>query len=245
MSTISVELSRLSKLTKLTNASRMSPYPRDIPMPTAARTAAPPPPAVTEAFDTVIESLTQGLHRQLKALAGMPEQQLRELAHRHAPTLGLDPEAAKELRQLRVLLEGIEAAQVRTHNLQALEDARQRAATVKYDLVARGELVSAEELGKALGISRQAVHKGAKAGRLFAVEAGGREHYYPTFLADQELRANGLEDVLSILAGETGWSRWLFFTTPSGALGGTTPLEALRQRRRGAVQTAARAYLER
>lgn len=214
-------------------------------MPTAARTATPPPPAVTEAFDTVIESLTQGLHRQLKVLVGMPEQQLRELARRYAPTLDLDPEAAEDLRRLRVLLDGIEAAQVRARNLHALENARQRAATIKHDLVAKGELASADDLGKALGISRQAVHKGAKAGRLFAVEAGGREHYYPTFLADQDLRANGLEDVLSILAAETGWSKWLFFTTPSGALGGMTPLEALRQRRRGAVQTAARAYLER
>ncbi|WP_052631130.1 hypothetical protein [Pseudoxanthomonas suwonensis] len=214
-------------------------------MPTAARTVTPPPPAVTEAFDTVIESLTQGLHRQMKALVGMPEQQLHDLARRYAPTLDLDPETAQDLRLLRVLLDGLETAQVRARNQEALETARQRAATVKHDLVARGELVPADELGKALGISRQAVHKGAKTGRLFAVEAGGREHYFPSFLAEQELRANGLEDVLSILGGESGWSKWLFFTTPSGALGGMTPLEALRERRRGAVQTAARAYTER
>lgn len=214
-------------------------------MPTAARTATPPPPTVTKAFDTVIESLTQGLHRQLKALVGMPEQQLRELAHLYAPTLELEPEAAEDLRRLRVLLDSIEVAQVRARNLHALEHGRQRAGTIKHDLVAKGELVSADDLGKALGISRQAVHKAAKSGRLFAVEAGGREHYFPTFLADQDLRANGLEDVLSILAGESGWSKWLFFTTSSGALGDTTPLEALRQRRHEAVQTAARAYLER
>lgn len=213
-------------------------------MPSAAPTTTPPP-AVTKAFDTVIESLIQGLHRQLQVLVGMPEQQLRELAHRYAPTLELEPEAAEDLRRLRVLLDGIEAAQVRARNLHALENARQRAATIKHDLVAKGELVSADDLGKALGISRQAVHKGAKAGRLFAIEAGGREHYFPTFLADQDLRANGLEEVLSILANETGWSKWLFFTMPSGTLGGATPLEALRQRRREAVQTTARAYIER
>lgn len=245
MNTTLAEFTGLSKLTRLTSGARLSLHPRDTPMPSAARRTAPPSPAVTEAFDTVIDSLTQGLHRQLKTLVDMPEQQLRELARRYAPTLELEPEAAEDLRRLRVLLNSIEGAQVHARNLHVLEHARQRAGTIKHDLVARGELVSADDLGKALGISRQAVHKAARSGRLFAVVAGSREHYFPTFLADQDLRANGLEDVLLILAGESGWSKWLFFTTRSGALGDTTPLEALRQRRHEAVQIAARAYLER
>ena len=64
-------------------------------------------------------------------------------------------------------------------------------------------------------------------------------------MAEEELRANGLEDVLTILASVSGWNTWLFFTMPSGALGGATTLEALREHQREAVQTAAHAYIER
>lgn len=139
---------------------------------------------------------------------------------------------------------GPETNQASARNAQALKTARECAATIKCDLIAKGELVPADVLGQALGLSRRAIHEAAKAGRMFAIEAGGGEHYYPAFLADQDLRTHGPEDVLSILASASGWNKWLFFTTPSGALGSATPLEALRERRREAVQTAARAYIE-
>jgi len=113
------------------------------------------------------------------------------------------------------------------------------------ELVTRGELVPSEVLAKALGISRQAIHKGLKGKRFFALETGGRELYYPTFFADKDLREAGLDEALAILASENAWSKWLFFTTPSGFLGGLKPIEALRRNKREQVLTAARAYLER
>lgn len=201
--------------------------------------------ALKGAIDKLLAMLPGGLDRQLQSLGGLPEQSLLDMAYRLAPSLDIDPLEAERLQRLRVVLEGIDAALVKARNQEALEGARQRGKTIKQDLVARGELVSAAALGEALGISRQAVHKAAKAGRLIALEAGGREHYFPVFQADPAVRDNGLEDALAILSNEGEWSKWLFFTSPSGALGGMTPVQGLRKGRRQAVLDAARAYIER
>ena len=193
----------------------------------------------------VIESVIGSAGGFLRRLRDVPEQQLLDIAQKLAPDLELEQETVEDIRRLRLLLDGIETAQIRARNSHALRNARTRADKIKMDLVAKGELVPSEALAKALGISRQAVHKGLKSRRLFALEAGGRELYYPSFFADKDLREAGLDEALAILAGENAWSKWLFFTTPSGFLGGLTPVEALKQSKGEQVLVAARAYLER
>ena len=47
------------------------------------------------------------------------------------------------------------------------------------------------------------------------------------------------------LANLDGFTRWLFFTTKKGSLGGATPLDALRMRRFAAVKRTAEAFVER
>ncbi|AMN46458.1 hypothetical protein ACG33_04955 [Steroidobacter denitrificans] len=220
-------------------------------MPSASGTIATPSSqkaiglALKGTIDKLLKLLPSGLDRQLQSLVGLPEQTLLDGAFRLAPSLRIDAAEAERLQKLRVLLEGIEAALVKSQNQSALDSARQRGRTIKHELVAKGELVSAAALADALGISRQAVHKAAKASRLFSLEAGGREHYFPAFQADPDVRAGGLEDVLAILRSESDWSKWVFFTTPSGSLGGITPVQGLSQGRKEAVLAAARAYIER
>lgn len=200
-----------------------------------------PQQAVRGIIEDVIGSAS-GLVRRLRSV---PEQQLLDIAQKLAPDLDLEQDSAETIRRLRLVLDGIESAQIRARNSHALQSAKDRAKKIKIDLVATGELVPSEVLAKTLCISRQAVHKGLKSKRFFALEAGGRELYYPAFFADKELREAGLDEALAILASENAWSKWLFFTTSSGFLGGLNPLEALKRNKREQVLTAARAYLER
>lgn len=112
----------------------------------------------------------------------------------------------------------------------------------KQLLEAEGGTLSAEEMGELLGMSRQAVDKRRRAGRLFAVEVGPRGLRYPAWQVHDGDVLAGLEEVLTALTVEAPLDRVAFFLTPSAALGGRRPLDLLRRRARlGEVVAAAQA----
>lgn len=203
------------------------------------------PPSESANVSEVLHRIADSAHRFLKGIRNLSDQQLIHAARDSAADIQLQPQAAEDVRRLGLILDEIQRAQSRLSNDNAIKAAKARSDKIKQELVASGEVLVSKDFAELAGISRQAVHKGLQAGTYFALQPGGRELYYPAFLADKELRALGLTDALNILADETPWNKWLFFTTQLGSLAGRTPLQALRDRAKEPVLTAARAYRER
>jgi hypothetical protein len=119
----------------------------------------------------------------------------------------------------------------KSFNQQVLDDASVDPDTELPRMIAAGELVSTTDLAKRLGISRQALNKGQKSGRYFALQHGRNDDYYPAFFADMRLRNNGLFEVMDILHEVGPWERLMFLSSPSFRLGRRSPLDALRDGR--------------
>ncbi len=121
-----------------------------------------------------------------------------------------------------------------------LAAARLRGVKMKRELLAQeGGTLGAQEVAELLRMSRQAVHKRLRAGRLLAVQCGRHGYGFPAwqFVAGGVLA--GLEEVLGALDDSLGpWMRLAFFLNDNVALDGDSPLEALR---RGEKETVLRA----
>lgn len=117
--------------------------------------------------------------------------------------------------------------------LDPLSDAVARGAGERARLAARaGALLSAEQAGQALGgISRQAVDKRRRANQLLAVRVAS-DWRYPAIQIDADGQVPQALPAILALAAETGMSAWAmldFLLAPDSALGGLTPLDALRR----------------
>jgi hypothetical protein len=101
--------------------------------------------------------------------------------------------------------------------------------------------LSPEDAGRLLGVTRQAIDKQRRAGRLLAVSAGRRWRYPAWQLADGHV-LDGMPDALVALRTAAPWVKAAFFLSRNARLGGRRPLDALRRGRVGDVVRAARAY---
>lgn len=123
--------------------------------------------------------------------------------------------------------------------------ARGRAARERL-LRSEGGVASAEEIGKLLGgISRPAVDKARRAGRLLALRERG-DWLYPRWQVQNGAALEGLTSVLAELdAGQHDtWSKMIFFLDTDTERDGESPLAALRAGRTEVALRAARAYGE-
>ncbi len=111
-------------------------------------------------------------------------------------------------------------------------------------LSADGGMLSAEKVGEALTISRQAVEKRRKAGRLIGVSLGRRGFGYPAWQFSEQGTLAGLEAVLDALKPHDAWTKLVFLTTENAATGGKKPLDVLRSGDGEKVLAAARTYGE-
>lgn len=136
------------------------------------------------------------------------------------------------------------ASVVKGRRPQILVDAKSSALRARIELVGRRELLPPSNLRDLLGITRQALNKALHANRIFALEVSG-ENFYPAFYGDARLDRRKVERVTKALGDLSGWSKWQFFTTPKGSLGGLTPLEALRKGRVSETLRAADGFAER
>lgn len=94
-----------------------------------------------------------------------------------------------------------------------------------------------------LGISRQAVDKRRKAGKLLAVEAADGTFAYPMCQFTSDGVVPGLEDALAALQVESPWERLSALVNPSPALGGRSVLSVLETGRSEKVREQALAAL--
>lgn len=112
-------------------------------------------------------------------------------------------------------------------------------------LEAGGGAISAEEVAKLLHITRQAVDKRRKAGKLIGLETGRRGYSYPLFQFDSQAgMLPGLELVLDDLHDHGSWMKLSFLLNPNIRLGGQNPLHEMRRGHLEEVRSAARAYGE-
>lgn len=109
--------------------------------------------------------------------------------------------------------------------------ARIRGTIAKQRLLrAEGGVGSAAELGRMLGgLSRQAIDKRRKKGKLLALDMGRHGYGYPLWQINDGGVLPGLEAVLDVLRESDPWTQAGFFLSPNSWLGGETPLAELRR----------------
>jgi hypothetical protein len=111
-------------------------------------------------------------------------------------------------------------------------------------LTGDGGILSAEKVGQILTISRQAVEKRRKAGRLIGVSLGRRGFGYPAWQFSERGALPHLEAVLDALKQHDAWTKLAFFTTENLATESKKPLDLLRSGDVEKVLAAARTYGE-
>lgn len=94
-------------------------------------------------------------------------------------------------------------------------------------LALAGGALSADETGRILGITRQAVDKRRRTGTLLAFKEGGDWRYPACQFADGEVVA-GIAEVVRGLNSASPWVALDFLLAPDTVLVGRTPLEALK-----------------
>jgi hypothetical protein len=107
-----------------------------------------------------------------------------------------------------------------------------------------GGMLSAEKVGEILTMSRQAVEKRRKAGRLIGVSLGRRGFGYPAWQFSERGTLAGLEAVLEALKPHDAWTKLVFFTSENAVTDGKKPLDMLRLGDIKKVVAAARTYGE-
>lgn len=90
-------------------------------------------------------------------------------------------------------------------------------------------LLAAAEFARRMDVSDQTVRNLEREDRLFSVLPEGRERgrQYPTFQLYEGVKGEPLAAVLAVLRGQTGATRYQFFTTPSDLLDGYAPVIVL------------------
>ncbi|MEZ2127680.1 MULTISPECIES: DNA-binding protein [unclassified Sinorhizobium] len=89
-----------------------------------------------------------------------------------------------------------------------------------------GGAVSADDVGRLLGITRQAVDKRRRARALLAVREASDWRYPVCQFKDGEA-VSGIGDVVRSFAEQGPWTALDFLLAPDATLGGRTPLQAL------------------
>ncbi|HYZ33463.1 MAG TPA: hypothetical protein VE684_14430 [Crenalkalicoccus sp.] len=90
-----------------------------------------------------------------------------------------------------------------------------------------GGLLSTEQVATLLGITRAAVDKRRSVGKTLAVRVRGDWHYPAAQFRDGEVLP-GIPEVLAHMPDASGWAILSFLLAEESALGGRTPLAALR-----------------
>lgn len=94
-----------------------------------------------------------------------------------------------------------------------------------------GPFYRGDQVARLFGVSRQAVHERTKRGALLALRTADGALVYPVCQFDGRRLVNGLAEVLSELR-DTDVDRWAvaaWLVSPTAALGGRSPIEALRE----------------
>lgn len=147
-------------------------------------------------------------------------------------------EAPSDFGGLARLLSDTAALGVSLETVDPLAEAVARGAEVKQELLRdAGGGWSSPRVAEHLGITRQAVDKRRRAGRLLAVQTGQGDWLYPVCQFSEEGVLPGLDRFLAAFQAGGPWMRLSILLTPAEEIGGISQLDALR---RGEVDAAVR-----
>ncbi len=107
-----------------------------------------------------------------------------------------------------------------------------------------GGALTAEQVAQNLGVTRQAVEKRRRGGKLIAVATGRHGYRYPVWQFTESGTVPGLEEVLGVLAPHDEWMQTAFFVGQNPRLDGRTAIDALRAGDVDKVLAAAEIYGE-
>ena len=102
-----------------------------------------------------------------------------------------------------------------------------------------GGVITSSQVAELLGISRQAVDKRRRQGKLLAVSPGKRGYLYPVWQFSETGMLQGFEEVMNILEHYDPWMRMIFMLNANHSLDNSSPLEQLRQGHQDKVFRAA------
>jgi hypothetical protein len=105
-----------------------------------------------------------------------------------------------------------------------------------------GGTLTGEQVADILGITRQAVEKRRRAGKLLALTLGRHGYRYPVWQFTGSGVLPGFEDVLLVLSPHDEWMQMAFFVSGNPRLDNRTPIEMLKARKLERVLNAAEAY---
>lgn len=165
----------------------------------------------------------QQMHAELGGVVRSLEAALKA-SSAHLRAFGSKPSAAALVQSLVTTAEELRAVE------RALEIEPPRWGQSPSALGAAPEaLVSAVELGVALGVGDETVRLRERNGELFSLLRPGRKRgrEYPAFQAWSGIVGSPLTEVLKALGAVGGAVAFGFFTTPTELLGGLTPIEAM------------------
>jgi len=177
------------------------------------------------------------LSRALNALTGLAQE---------LPKERID-EASAARTDYMVLVEALTAPSLATQL--AAEDpltaARLRGVERQQSLVDKsGGVLKGEKAAELLGISRQAVDKRRRQGRLIGLTQGRRGYAYPVWQFEGGKTLANLEKVLDRLQDHDPWMQLTFFLNANDRLDGSSPLDMLRSGKVEPVLEAAASYGE-
>jgi hypothetical protein len=92
-----------------------------------------------------------------------------------------------------------------------------------------GGVITSSQVGELLGISRQAIDKRRRKGKLLAVSLGKRGYFYPVWQFSENGVLPGFEIVMNQLEPYDPWMKMIFMLNANDRLGNQSPLEKLRQ----------------
>jgi hypothetical protein len=113
-----------------------------------------------------------------------------------------------------------------------------RGAAAKQELLQEaGGGWGSTQVARHLGLTRQAVDKRRKAGKLLALQSGHGDYVYPVCQFTEHGVLAGFDRFLAACPPSGGWTRLDLLLTPAEEIGNESPVEALR---RGGVAAAVR-----
>jgi hypothetical protein len=199
-------------------------------------------PALSRLLDVAESAPLQGalLARLVKAVADVTEN-VEEQVAAEAVSESSDPLTLVRLLERPDMLE-------RLRQSDPLAPARLRGITARQRLIElAGGALSVDEAAEALGLTRQAVDKRRRAGKLLAVSLGKRGFRFPAFQFVRGGVVPGVEQVLAALRQHDPWMQLSFLANRNSDLDDRSPAEVLQRGNGGdadAVMRAAAAFGE-
>lgn len=124
-----------------------------------------------------------------------------------------------------------------------LAAARLKGHQVKHELLYEDAApLTSPEVAELLHISRQAVDKRRRNGKLLGVSLGRRGYLYPAEQFTDGRTVSGLDKVLTALQAYSAWTQLMFLKTGDARLEDKTPLDCLRTGRIEDVVRVAESY---